>query len=136
MTVDLFLVLLLHTEDDLSRHDPLIRVHESKIGIEAECSGVLEEVSSDRFIVHCILHVVAGLIHSQQCKTIKDTRVDFFATICDNADNNLGGSSLPVTKPTFCGEYLFPRVFPPRARVFPRTQVCNILHQTVYGPAE
>ena len=95
MTVNLLLVLLLHTEDDLRRDNPLVRVHESKVGIEAERCGVLEKVSGDRFIVHCVLHVVTGLIHSQQCKAVKDARVDFLATIRDNADDNLQGLSVP-----------------------------------------
>lgn len=95
MTVDLLLILLLHTEDYLRGHNSLIRVHESEVGVEAERGGILEEVSGDWFIVHCVLHVVTGLIHSQQCETVKNARVDFFTTIRDDADNNLGSSSLP-----------------------------------------
>ena len=90
MTVDLLLVLLLYAEDDLCRHNSLIRVHEMEVWVETEGRSVLEKVSGDRSIVHCVLHEVTVLVHSQQCETVKDTRVDFFSAVRDNANNHLG----------------------------------------------
>lgn len=90
MAVDLLLISLFHTEDDLRRHDSFIRIHEPEVRIYAERGGVLEEMSGDRFVVHCVLHVVARLVHSQQCKTVEDARVDSFTAVRNNADNNLG----------------------------------------------
>ena len=77
MAVDLHLVSFFHAGNDLRRRDPLIRIHGSEIRIHAERGGVFEEMSGDRFVVHCVRHVVAGLADSQQRKAVGDVMVDF-----------------------------------------------------------
>lgn len=50
MAVDLLLILLFEAEDDLRRDNPLIRVFESKIGVQCERGRVFEKMGSHRFV--------------------------------------------------------------------------------------
>ena len=89
MTVDLFLILLLHTEDDLRGHDALVRVFEVQVRIEREGRCILEQMRSDWFMVDNISHVTAGLVDAKKSQTVEDARMYFPATVGDNAYNHL-----------------------------------------------
>ena len=62
MTVDLLLVLFLHTEDNLRGHDALVRILELEIFVQPKSRRVFEEVSCDGLVVDHILHVVSRLV--------------------------------------------------------------------------
>ena len=61
--IDLLLVLLLHTEDDLCRHNTLVRVSELEVLVQPERRGILEEMSSDWLVVYHVLHMIARLVY-------------------------------------------------------------------------
>jgi len=65
MTIDLLLVLLLHTKDYLCGHDALVRVFEMEVRVECEGGGVFEKMGCDFFFVDFIFHVVTWLINAQ-----------------------------------------------------------------------
>ena len=90
MTVDLFLILLLHTEDDLRGHDPLVRIFEVQVRVEREGCCILEQMRSDWFMVDNISHVTTGLVDAKKSQTVEDARVYFPATVGDDAYNHLG----------------------------------------------
>jgi hypothetical protein len=89
MTVDLLLILLLHTEDDLRGHDALVRIFEVQVGVEREGCCILEQVCSDWFMVDNISHVTAGLVNAKKSQTVEDAWMHFPATVGDNAYNHL-----------------------------------------------
>lgn len=89
MTVDLLLVLLLHTEYDLRGHDALVRIFEVQVRVEREGRRILEQVCGDWLMVDSISHVPARLIHAEKGQTVEDARVYFPATVGDDAYNHL-----------------------------------------------
>ena len=92
----------------------------------AECCGVLEKMSGDQFVVHCVLHAVTGLVRFRQRKTVEGARVGFFADICDNTDNSLRVRYFLIIEQRFMTIPSFTHLSPMCA--------CNTLHQSVYGP--
>jgi hypothetical protein len=50
MAVDLFLVLLLQTEDNLRRYDPFVRIFEVKIRVQSKRSCVLEKMAGNGYL--------------------------------------------------------------------------------------
>ena len=89
MTVDLLLILLLHTEDDLRGHDTLVRIFEVQVRVDREGRCILEQVSSDWLVVDDISHVTTRLIHAKKGQTVEDAWVYFPATVGDDAHNHL-----------------------------------------------
>ena len=89
VTVDLLLILLLHTKDDLRGHDTLVRIFEVQVRVEREGCRVLEQMCSDRLMVDSISHVTTRLIHAKKSQTVEDAWVDFPATVSDDAYNHL-----------------------------------------------
>ena len=87
MTVDLLLILLLHTEDsdDLRGHDPLVRMFVVQVRVEREGRCILEQMRSDWFTIDNISHVTAGLVGAKKSQTVEDARMYFPATVGDNA---------------------------------------------------
>lgn len=55
MTVDLFLITLLETEQNLNRHNPLLAPTEFQVGVDAQLCGVLVDVCRDGLAVDDIL---------------------------------------------------------------------------------
>lgn len=91
MAIYLLLVLLLHTENDLGWYNALVGIFKVQVGIQRECGSVLEQMSSDFLVIDHILHMIAGLVDTQKCEAIKHARMNFLATIGNNADNDLSG---------------------------------------------
>ena len=89
MRVDLLLVLLLHAEDDLRRHDALVRVLEFQVLVQAERGRVLEEMGRDRLVVHPVHHVFARLVNTEQRQAIEHTGVDLLPAVCHDAYDDL-----------------------------------------------
>ena len=89
MAINLPLIPLLQTENNLRRHDPLIRVLKVHVRVEAEGGGVLEEVRGDGNVVDGVHHVLAGLVDAEEGEAVEDAGVDFFAPVGDDADDDL-----------------------------------------------
>jgi hypothetical protein len=89
MTVDLLLVLLLHTEYDLRGHDALVGILEVQVRVEPEGRRILEQVCSDWLMVDSISHVPARLVHAKKGQTVEDARVYLPTTVRDDAYNHL-----------------------------------------------
>ena len=118
MTVNLPLIPLLQTEDNLSRHDPLIRVLEVHVRVEAEGGGVLEEVCGDGDVVDGVHHVLAGLVDAEEGEAVEDAGVDFFAAVGDDADDDLGESGVRGRVAEGGREAPSPRLWGPRFASF------------------
>lgn len=70
MTVNLLLILLLETKDNLSWYDTLVWELEVQVGIEGERGSIFEQVCRYFFSVDTPLHVVSWLVYTQNGKTI------------------------------------------------------------------
>lgn len=64
MTIDLLLILLLHTKNNLRRHNPLIGKLEMQIRVYRKRSGIFEYVCRDLFFVHHVFHMSTSLIYA------------------------------------------------------------------------
>ena len=89
MTVDLLLILLLHTKDDLRGHDALVRIFEVQVGVESEGCRILEQMCSYWLVVDGVSHVAARLIYAKEGQTVEDARVYFPAAVSDDTYNHL-----------------------------------------------
>ena len=89
MTVDLLLILLLHTEDYLRGNDTLVRISEVQVRVDRKGCRILEHVWSDWLMVDSISHVTTKLIHPKKGQTVQDAWVYFSATVGDDANNPL-----------------------------------------------
>lgn len=112
-------VLLLHAENDLARHNgALVRILELQFRVESKGGSVLEDVCSDRLVLHLGRHRTL-LVNTKSCEAVKNTRVANLTAVGNDADN-----------------HLLPRIGTPGARVFPVTQMGNVPHDTVQSAAE
>ena len=84
MTVDLLLIFLLHTEDDLRGDDTLVRISEVQVRVDRERCRILEHW----LMVDNISHVTTRLIHAKKGQTVQDAWVYFSATVGDDANNH------------------------------------------------
>ena len=89
MTVDLLLILLLHTGDDLRGDDTLVRISEVQVRVDREGCRILEHVCSDWLMVDSISHVTTRLTHLKKGQTVEDAWVYFSASVGDDANNHL-----------------------------------------------
>lgn len=62
MTIDLFLILLLHAKYDLRWHDALVWILEVQIRVQCKGGRVLEEMRCDFLVVNFVLHVISRLV--------------------------------------------------------------------------
>lgn len=74
-------------------------------------------MSCDFFFVDHILHVVAGLIDTQERETVKDSRMNLFTPIGNYADNNLD-RGLGKRLDSIWKSDLFPGIWTPRLGIF------------------
>lgn len=119
MRVDLLLIFLFHAEQDLARYNAFIRVTKlnctrARVRAERERGGVLENVRGDFLPIDAVLHVPSRLIHTKQGEAVKHAGVDFFAAVCNDADN-----------------HFLPSVLTPCSRVLACAEVGNVLHHSV-----
>lgn len=109
MTINLLLVLLLHTEQDLGRNDAFVRVFELDVGIQSETRGIFEEMRRYGFVIYHVLHVVARLVHAKKSQDIQYPRMHFLATVGHNAYDHLWGKMISNRMPsTYCRSELSP----------------------------
>lgn len=64
VTVDLFLVFLLHAKHYLRWHNALVRILEVQVRVQCKGSRVLEEMRCDLLVVNFVLHVISRLVDS------------------------------------------------------------------------
>ncbi|KAH0358001.1 chitin synthase, class II, partial [Aureobasidium melanogenum] len=115
MTVEFLCVLLFHAEDHLAWHNSFFGSFELKIGIERYLCGILVDVTSDFTLVHRILCDTI-LVHSHGSKSIQSSRMNLFASIGNDADDNL-----------------LPAVLAPCSRFLSAAKVSDIAHDTMHG---
>ena len=89
MTVDLRLILLLHTEGYLRGDDTLVGISEVQVRVDRKGCRKLEHVCSDWLMVDSISHVTTRLIHAKKGQTVEGAWVYFSATVGDDANNHL-----------------------------------------------
>ena len=123
MTVDLFLVLLFKTENDLSGYDTLVREFEMHIGVKSKRGGVFEQVRFDFLLIDTSFHVVSWLIHAEESKAVEGPGMDFLSPIGNDADNNLLNSQYGDFITIAAPNYLFPCIGTPSPRILPCTQM-------------
>ena len=135
MTVDLLLILLLHTKDDLRRHDTLVRIFEVQVGVESEGCRILEQMCGYWLVVDGISHVAAGLIYAKEGQTVEDAWVYFPAAIGDDTYNHLNNAKVSTGIKIYVFETknnTFFHASTPHVCEFLRLHKCAILRITPY----
>lgn len=115
MRVDFLGVLLLETEQQLDRHDTSLSSLELEVRIQRHLSGVLVEMCLHLFSVDGLLGNTI-LVDTHCSQTVEDSRVNFGSTIGDDSDHDL-----------------LPALLTPHSRLVSRTQVGNVLHNSMHG---
>jgi len=130
MTVDLFLISFLHTEDDLRRHNALVGILEVQIGVDCKRRRILEQVCGDWPMIDNVSHVTTWLIHAEEGQDIENTWMYSSTTVGNDAYNHLR-SRLAGQADPYSEAHLLPRLNAPCMRVFTSAQVRNITHDAV-----
>ncbi|RCI08911.1 hypothetical protein L249_4922, partial [Ophiocordyceps polyrhachis-furcata BCC 54312] len=116
--VELALVLLLETEDDLTRHDALLCAFEAQVGVERHLRRILVHVRLHSPVVDVVLGD-AVLIDAHGGQGVQRASVDLVSSVRDDTDDDLLPSGLA-----------------PGARPRARAEMGNILHDGVHRPRE
>jgi len=131
VTVDLFLVLLFKTKNNLGGYDALVREFDVQIGVESERGGVFEQMCFDFLLIDTSFHVVAWLIYAKESEAVESPGMNFLSAIGHYADNDLLYSQ--------CGGFVtllplitFSHALGPQVREFFLVHRCEIFRITPY----
>ena len=118
MRVQLFLVLLLETENHLARHDALLGALEPKVRVKTDLRGILVYVGGDLSLVDEVLGD-AILIDAHGRQSIQGPCMDLTSAIRDDTDDDL-----------------LPTIFAPGARFRSGTEMRDVLHDRMHGSSK